>query len=68
MSAPAGAAPTPPYGTVEHFIGLLLPGGLPPESSCPGRLVSARTLTPQNQAPRAGGRDRGRAAGRRRTT
>ncbi|MGW0913039.1 hypothetical protein ACWD1Z_15010 [Streptomyces sp. NPDC002784] len=67
MSAPTGAAPTARYGTVEHFLGLLLPGGLEPESSCPGRLVSARTVTPQNTAPHPAARDRGNAKGRRRT-
>ncbi|MER6672165.1 hypothetical protein [Streptomyces sp. NPDC000983] len=66
MSANTGAAPTARYGTVEHFLGLLLPGGLPPESACPGRLVSTRTLPLQNQAPRPAARDRDRAAGRRR--
>lgn len=56
------------YGTVEHFLGLLLPGGLEPESSCPGRLVSARTVTHQNTAPHPPVRDRGKAKGRRRKT
>ncbi|CCK28814.1 hypothetical protein BN159_4435 [Streptomyces davaonensis JCM 4913] len=67
MSANTSAAPKAAYGTVEHFLGLLLPGGLPPEDSCPGRLVSARTVTHQNPAPRAG-RQRGKAPGRRRKT
>ncbi|MER7574206.1 hypothetical protein [Streptomyces sp. NPDC126514] len=68
MSANTGAAPTARYGTVEHFLGLLLPGGLEPESSCPGRLVSARTVAPQTPAPHPPAQDRGPAKGRRRTT
>ncbi|MDL2078752.1 hypothetical protein QNN03_20155 [Streptomyces sp. GXMU-J15] len=69
MSA-AGTAPEAVYGTVEHFLGLLLPGGLPPESACPGRLVSARTVTHQGgPAPRAAGRgERRTRSGRGRTT
>ncbi|MDT9695510.1 hypothetical protein [Streptomyces sp. P17] len=68
MSANNGAAATARYGTVEHFLGLLLPGGLPPESSCPGRLVSAKTVTHQNAAPHTAARDRGKDRGRRRKT
>lgn len=61
--ATAGSA-TAGYGTVEHFLGLLLPGGLEPEASCPGRLVSARTVTHQNPPAR----ERGKGQGRRRKT
>ncbi|WP_328872593.1 hypothetical protein OHT76_22210 [Streptomyces sp. NBC_00287] len=68
MSANTGAASSARYGSVEHFLGLLLPGGLPPESSCPGRLVSAKTVTHQNTAPHPAVRDRGKAQGRRRKT
>ncbi|MGV9449827.1 hypothetical protein [Streptomyces sp. NPDC003635] len=60
----ATAGTTAGYGTVEHFLGLLLPGGLEPEASCPGRLVSARTVTHQNPPAR----ERGKGQGRRRKT
>ncbi|MGW0881219.1 hypothetical protein [Streptomyces sp. NPDC002671] len=67
MTAGTNAAETARYGAVEHFLGLLVPGGLPPEVSSPGRLLPAAPVTHHRAAASGTVPDRASAPSRRRS-